>query len=160
MRLLLFLLLLVSCAAQAQTILNKPVSLARQLGTTEEFLTDLNAVPGIIISYSSEAIDLTKKVQLSGQEKTLEDYLKSILKTQAVKYVEQNGKVFLVANEPIKKKFTLNGYITDIKSGERLIGTSVYVSNLKQGTTSNAYGFFSLTLEEDSISLAISHSGY
>lgn len=160
MRLLLFLLLLVSCAGQAQTILSKPVSLPRQEGTTEEFLTDLNAIPGINISYSSQVIDLTKKVQLNGQEKTLEDYLKSITRAQAVKYIEQNGKIILIANEPIKKKFTLNGYITDSKSGERLIGTSVYIANLKQGTTSNAYGFFSLTLEEDSISLVISHSGY
>lgn len=160
MRLLLILLLLVSCTGQAQTILSKPVFLTRQSGTTEEFLTDLNAIPGVIISYSSEVIDLTKKIQSGGQEKTVEDYLRSILKDQPVRYLEQNGKIFLIANEPIKKKFTLNGYITDIKSGERLIGTSIYIANLKQGTTSNAYGFYSLTLEEDSISLAISHSGY
>jgi outer membrane receptor for ferrienterochelin and colicin len=160
MRLLLFLFLLVSCAGQAQTILGKQVSLTRKTGTTEEFLTDLNAVPGIIISYSSEVIDLTRKVQSDGGEKTLEDYLKSVLKGQPVKYLEQNGKVFLVANEPIKKKFTINGYITDVKSGERLIGTSIYVANKKQGTTSNAYGFFSLTLDEDSLLLVISHSGY
>jgi outer membrane receptor for ferrienterochelin and colicin len=150
----------VSCAGQAQTILSKPVSLTRQSGTTEEFLSDLNAIPGIIISYSSEVIDLTRKVQLSGQEKNVEDHLKSILKDQPVKYLEQSGKIFLIANEPIKKKFTLNGYMTDIKSGERLIGTSIYIANLKQGTTSNAYGFYSLTLEEDSIVLVISHSGY
>lgn len=160
MRRLLILFLLISCTGKAQTILDKPVSLARQSGTTGEFLTDLNAVPGIIISYSAEVIDLSGKVQLSGAEKTVEDLLKTILKGQPVKYLEQNGKVFIIANEPIKKKFTINGYITDQKSGERLIGTSVYVPAIKQGTTSNAYGFFSITLEEDSIELLISHSGY
>jgi outer membrane receptor for ferrienterochelin and colicin len=160
MRLLLFLVLFISCAVEAQTILEKPITLARQNGSIGEFLTDINAIPGVIISYSSEVIDLSAKIRLSGQEKTVEDYLKAILRTQPVKYLEQNGKIFLVANEPVKKKHTINGYITDVKSGERLIGTSIYVPELKLGTTSNSYGFYSITLNEDSIDLAISYSGY
>ncbi|MEP5912989.1 MAG: hypothetical protein ABJ277_05925, partial [Flavobacteriaceae bacterium] len=43
-------------------------------------------------------------------------------------------------------KYTISGYITENGSGENLLGVSIYVPELKLGTTSNDYGFFSLTL--------------
>ncbi|HEX6333023.1 MAG TPA: TonB-dependent receptor, partial [Flavisolibacter sp.] len=60
----------------------------------------------------------------------------------------------------IKKKFTISGYITDSKSGERLFGASVYLPGRNRGTTSNTYGFFSLTLEPDTIELHVTYTGY
>jgi hypothetical protein len=44
-------------------------------------------------------------------------------------------------------KNTLSGYITDAKSGEAIIGVRVSVPILKQGTITNSYGFYSLTVE-------------
>jgi hypothetical protein len=44
-------------------------------------------------------------------------------------------------------KNTLSGYITDAKSGEAIIGARISVPNLKQGTITNSYGFYSLTVE-------------
>ena len=35
------------------------------------------------------------------------------------------------------QKVTLNGYITDVKTGERLLGASIFVINKNLGTTSN-----------------------
>src|SRR5688572_13301160 len=161
MKIRLFLLfLLVAGVCQAQTILKTPVSLTRQSGTTGEFLDDLNKIPGIVISYSSEVVNLSKPVQLTGQEKILEDYLRTILRSQPLKFVEQQGKIFLVPDSPIKKKFTLRGFITDKESGERLIGASIYIPSKKAGTTSNVYGFFSITLEQDSLEIHSTYAGY
>ena len=125
-----------------------------------EFLSDLNKLSGIVISYSSEVVDLDKKVQLNGNERTVEDVLRSILRTQTLRIVEQNGKVFLVPGTPVKKKFTVSGYINDRESGERLIGASVFVPSKNAGTTSNLYGFFSITLEQDSLQLQTTYAGY
>jgi outer membrane receptor for ferrienterochelin and colicin len=160
MRWILILFLLISGACESQTLLNRPVTLVMQQGKAGELLNELNQVTGITISYSSEVIDLEKKVRLTGQEKIVEEVLKSILKDQPVRYLEQNGKIFLLSAEPVKKKFTIKGYVTDAKSGERLIGTSLFVTETSQGTTSNVFGFFSLTLELDSLELVISHAGY
>ena len=102
MRLLIFFLLL-SGVCQAQSLLSKPITLSRQSGTVQELLTELNGINGVNISYSSEVIELTRKVQLSGAEKTLEDILKIIIRGQAVRYVEQDGKIFIVATAPLKK---------------------------------------------------------
>ncbi|MFT3846510.1 MAG: TonB-dependent receptor plug domain-containing protein [Lacibacter sp.] len=59
------------------------------------------------------------------------------------------------------QRVTLNGYITDKASGERLFGASILHSS-GNGTTSNAYGFYSLTVASsaDSASFIISYVGY
>ncbi len=61
------------------------------------------------------------------------------------------------------QEFTLSGYVQDSKTGERLIGVNVYDPDLLVGTTTNVYGFFSLTLRSmitDSVMLVVSHIGY
>ncbi|MGB3778251.1 MAG: TonB-dependent receptor [Tunicatimonas sp.] len=55
---------------------------------------------------------------------------------------------------------TISGYVTDGESGEKLIGASVYLPKLGKGTTTNQYGFYSLSLSADSITLTFSYIGY
>ncbi|MEO9510658.1 MAG: TonB-dependent receptor [Flavobacteriaceae bacterium] len=57
-------------------------------------------------------------------------------------------------------KYTISGYITENGSGENLLGVSIYVPELKLGTTSNDYGFFSLTLPQGKHQVYISYIGY
>jgi hypothetical protein len=59
-----------------------------------------------------------------------------------------------------QEKFTISGYITEKGSKESLPGVYIVVPKLKTGTTTNAYGFFSLTLSKDSVELIISSVGY
>ncbi len=56
--------------------------------------------------------------------------------------------------------YTISGYITESGSGENLLGVSVYVPELKLGTITNDYGFFSLTLPEGKHEVYISYIGY
>lgn len=58
------------------------------------------------------------------------------------------------------QRFTLSGFITDKASGERLKGVSILVTNKNLGTTSNNYGFFSITLPADSMEVLVSFAGY
>ena len=63
----------------------------------------------------------------------------------------------------IAQEFTVNGYVQDSQSGERLIGANLFDPDLNVGTTTNVYGFFSLTLKNavaDSILLVVSYIGY
>src|SRR5215211_4516502 len=136
---LLFLLFSFSC--QSQSLLLKPVRINLTAGSVNSLLQDLNSQPGVTLSYSSEFIDLSKNVKLTGKEKTVEDYLTSILRDQKIVFIEEDGKIFLIP-QPSQKKFTLNGYIRDKNTGERLIGASVYLPDKHSGTTSNTYGFF------------------
>ncbi len=57
-------------------------------------------------------------------------------------------------------KHTLSGYVEDASSGEKLIGAVLHEPDLRQGTTTNRYGFFSLTLPAGALRVVVSHIGY
>lgn len=59
-----------------------------------------------------------------------------------------------------QQKFTVSGYVKDIKNGEALIGVTVYKKNSQIGTSTNAYGFYSLTLPKGPDTLVFSFVGY
>ncbi|MCC7244172.1 MAG: TonB-dependent receptor plug domain-containing protein [Saprospiraceae bacterium] len=60
----------------------------------------------------------------------------------------------------LAQKHTISGYVSDAQSGERLIGATVVDRRSGQGTTTNTYGFFSLTLPADSVYLSVAYIGY
>ncbi|OQX79847.1 MAG: collagen-binding protein [Bacteroidetes bacterium 4484_249] len=55
---------------------------------------------------------------------------------------------------------TISGYIRDKETGEELIGATVYFDELKNGTISNYYGFYSITLPAGIYNMRISYIGY
>ena len=59
------------------------------------------------------------------------------------------------------QKINISGYVKDIASKEALIGASVINANNKTGTSTNQYGFFSLTVPvSDTVELLVSYQGY
>jgi outer membrane cobalamin receptor len=59
-----------------------------------------------------------------------------------------------------QSKVTLNGYIKDQSNGEELIGVTVYIPELKAGTTTNSYGFYSITVPPGQYEVMISYIGF
>ena len=57
-------------------------------------------------------------------------------------------------------KVTLSGYISDNENNETLIGVNVIIPDLKIGTTTNDYGFYSLTVPRGNYKLQISFLGF
>jgi len=55
---------------------------------------------------------------------------------------------------------TVHGIISDINSGERLVGASIYSPDAKTGISANAFGFFSIKLPKGSNALQASYVGY
>lgn len=68
--------------------------------------------------------------------------------------------LFYLTNLYAQEKYTVNGYIKDAANGEGLIDVSVYVQEIKTGTTTNAYGFYSLTLPKAQYNLVFTYVGY
>ena len=58
------------------------------------------------------------------------------------------------------QKYTISGYISDVENGEKLIAANILDLKSLAGTITNNYGFFSLTLPKDSVSLSFSYIGY
>ena len=59
-----------------------------------------------------------------------------------------------------QEKFTLSGKITDNNTNESLISVNVIIPELNTGTTTNEYGFYSITLPEGNYNVIISYLGY
>ena len=56
---------------------------------------------------------------------------------------------------------TISGYVSDAESGETLIAANIYnKANLNEGITSNAYGFYSLSLAPGKYTIVFSYLGY
>lgn len=58
------------------------------------------------------------------------------------------------------QKFTISGYVTDSQSGEKLISARVFDPERKQGSLTNAYGFYSITTEGGAVALNCSYIGF
>ena len=48
---------------------------------------------------------------------------------------------------------TVSGHIRDASNGEELIGTNIYIQELEAGTSTNAYGFYSLSIPAGTIKI-------
>src|SRR5690606_6957236 len=57
-------------------------------------------------------------------------------------------------------KATLSGYVRDARTNETLIGATVYIKELQAGATTNAYGFYSITVAQGSYTVRYSYVGY
>lgn len=55
---------------------------------------------------------------------------------------------------------TLSGYVKDAKTGEALIGATVYIPEESKGATTNVYGFYSITLNSAVHQVKYSYVGY
>ncbi|MEQ8474181.1 MAG: carboxypeptidase-like regulatory domain-containing protein [Marinoscillum sp.] len=58
------------------------------------------------------------------------------------------------------QSYTISGYIRDAENGENLIGATILQKGTTNGTVTNTFGFYSLTLPAGEISLQISFVGY
>ncbi|MFK7900110.1 MAG: TonB-dependent receptor [Cyclobacteriaceae bacterium] len=59
-----------------------------------------------------------------------------------------------------QNKVTISGYVKDNSNGEDLIGSTVYIKETKAATTTNVYGFYSLTIPAGEYTLVIQSFGY
>jgi len=59
-----------------------------------------------------------------------------------------------------QEKITISGTVYENTSNETLIGVSVYIPELNAGTSTNEYGFYSLTLPKGKYTVQISYLGF
>lgn len=57
-------------------------------------------------------------------------------------------------------KYSMSGYVLDASTGEEMIGATIYVEEIKGGTVTNVYGFYSLTLPPGTYRIRFSYIGY
>jgi len=59
-----------------------------------------------------------------------------------------------------QEKFTLSGTVSEMETGETLIGVNVIIPEIQTGTITNEYGFYSITLPEGDYEVYFSIIGF
>jgi hypothetical protein len=96
----------------------------------------------------------------AGPDSLLPDYAEDNEKDKLNTSLENKLFEIGIRTNNIKQgKATLAGYVRDMKSGEALIGASVYIDNPHIGVITDQYGYFSLTLPRGRHVIKITSAG-
>lgn len=60
----------------------------------------------------------------------------------------------------LAQRFSISGFVKDSLSGESLIGANIIRLKSSAGIAANSHGFYSLSFPSDTITLAVSYTGY
>jgi outer membrane receptor for ferrienterochelin and colicin len=160
----LLLFLFIGSACFGQSLLSTPYQPSEKKGKLKSFFKDIKQKTGAVISFSEATVNIKKIAVLNGDEKTIGDVLRTILRDQPVKLEESGEKILIVKDEApsanLAREVTISGFIKDSSSKEILIGASVYIPALGIGTTTNHFGFYSLTIPSGQHNVTISYVGY
>jgi len=146
-------------AAFAQSTLQQRITISLEELSVEDALYQLTDQAGIKISFSNIILP-DRLVSLNYQQATLEEVLNDLLAGSSIRYQEIGGQVALLPRVIEQEKHTISGFLKDANSGEHLINANIIDLSSKQGTTTNAYGFYSLSLPQGNAKLAYSYTGY
>lgn len=151
--------------AQGNSPFSKKYTPSFLQGSVKKYIKDIEDKTGVHISYSDASVTLKNNVKLSVKETSIYDALHVILDGQNVEIRESGDKILIIPAEQgqqseVNAGTTINGYVKDNVNKEVLIGAIVYVPELGLGTTTNNYGFYSLSLPAGSHKILCSYLGY
>ena len=149
-----------SCLS-AQNPLDIRVNLVLEEVSLENALFELLEQENVNLSFSNAIIPRNKVVSIATANALLSEVLDELLEGTDLTYKVIANQVIIERIRPtIVRKFTLSGFIRDAESGEAIIGANIYDPELLIGTTTNEYGFYSLTLPSGKRNVRYSYLGY
>jgi hypothetical protein len=111
-------------------------------------------------AYSTDLALRQKNISVTAAGMPLPDLLATIFRGTSLTY-HIIGHQIVVQDIVSQSRITLSGYIKDSRTGESLIGASIYAPAAGTGILSNNYGFYSVTVPAvDTMDLEISYVGY
>jgi hypothetical protein len=150
-------------------VLNKSVTGNYTQVTLKYILSDISKTTNTRFSYSPKKIPEDTKVTIAFNNTPLRDALNKLFSNLPIDFELVDDYIVLKKGETKKeepaaivhpKTYTLSGNIKDMTSGEFLVGATLYIHELRMGTTTNGYGFFSLSLPPGRYNGEISYLGY
>lgn len=161
-------MLMLFCGALcAQSLPNErlDVSKVRKIGDAVKVVEQLS---GFRLAYQSDLLSLEQSLQWAETELPLRTVLDRIAAAAGLEYrVNRQQIIFL---KPLSGNtngkpgnttlYSLNGFVSDADTGEKLIGATVFDLETQSGTITNEYGFFALRLPMGTVKLRMSYLGY
>jgi len=163
---------LIASILSAQKInLQQKITIVAKNKTLKSVLDEIQKKSDIKFSYNTQSINSDIKVTLIARKKSVNSILKNLFSDINIDFIPVEKQIVLKKKfvvpqkKPVIKKrstktFTVSGYVRNEFDGEVLIGAGISLQNSFQGTMTNEYGFYSLSLLEGKYILNFSYIGY
>lgn len=112
----------------------------------------------INVSFDSRLLENAPTISLQYQNKSLKFLLTACLKETEIGFKWNENRVVLYQKPP--PIYTISGFVEDSLSGERLVSATVFDYISGKGTTTNEYGFYSLSIPRGKAALGFSYLGF
>ena len=145
---------------------NTQLTLNLKNKTLKEVFNEIEKNSEYKFFYNNNAVDLTKKVDISVKEKAIGEILDILLKGSTTKYRITDRQIILYTagneksldNQQITDAENVTGKVLD-ENGEPLTGVSVYIKGSTGGTITDINGSFTIKVPS-SASLVFRYTGY
>jgi hypothetical protein len=155
---LFFFFLLLPFAGSPQQMQDVRISLEMRDLSLQTVIQRIESLTPFRFLGKAEDIEREKNISIQATNQSVDAILKRILKGRSLTF-HQVGTNILLTRINTTQKFSLHGAVRSAKSGESIIGATISVVGTSTATTTNEYGFYSLTLEEGHYSLQFSAIG-
>jgi len=157
---LLFLCSLFSLPAAAQKAEDTLVTVQIKDRPFREALSIIEFKIPYKFAYSSEVAAGEPSVNVSAVRMPLSELLAVLFRGSTITYHIIGHQIIL--QKPVQpSRVTLSGFVKDARTGESLIGASVYIPSAGTGILSNNYGFYSISVPlADTVDIEVSYVGY
>jgi len=139
-----------------------------------EVLNHIEEQTGLVFSYNNRLFDDKERVSLKVDALPLDEVLRILFREMQIQHLVIEQQIILKRDRKalfrdhsteegasvLGVRVTVSGYVKDAATGEILIGATVALPDRSAGTITNAYGFFSLTMEGQYDSIECSYIGY
>ena len=129
--------------------------------------TVLKAIEGqseFFFLYSSKMIDVTQKVDVKLESKTLSAVLDKLFENKDIKYEIRNRQVLLFNKEaepiPLIQQQLVSGKVTDASTGQAMPGVNIQVKGTTIGAITDVDGIYTISVTEKNVTLIFSFIGY
>ena len=164
------LLLSAACTVIAQN-LDRKITIEVHNQPLGEVIKQIGEKGDILFSYNPQLIPADKKITFTARNMPILKIFDKVFTANGIEYIVSEKQVILKLAKKEATihpetavsqvcKFTISGYIKDKATGEVIIGAYVYDLASMQGTTTNSYGFYSLSLPEGEYQITNSVIGY
>jgi hypothetical protein len=157
---ILFSFLTTPSTAQDQKFAQTLVTVTLKNASFPEALSVIESKCPYKFAYDAGILPAQHRVSLTAVQMPLQELLRQVLVGTTLTY-QVVGDQIILQSPHAASTVTLSGYVKDTRTGELLIGASIYEPFSGHGILSNNYGFYSLSVPvSDTLNLEISYVGY
>ncbi|WP_239794434.1 TonB-dependent receptor [Tenacibaculum finnmarkense] len=153
--------------AATSTFSQNKVTLSYKNTTLEIILNQIEKQTDYSFVFNNDEVNIQQKFTINVVNKELDKAIKLLFRNTAIKYQVKNTLIILSKenkNSTILKtaeqKYSISGTVKDATTGETLLGANIVIKDALKGTTTNEYGFYSMTILKGIYVLQISYVGY